>query len=219
MFTSSPELSSASKMPCKSWSLEAIKTCPGSKKSDGELVDACKTCYATDGFYNMLSVKNVRVHNKSDWKHDDWVDHMVTLIGNDKYFRWFDSGDCYSLNLAEKIYQVMKLTPNCKHWMPTRQYKFTKFIKIFCKMNSLPNVVVRFSSDSIFGKTINSKYNSVIIPTAVYADDYSVCEAYKRNAKCGECRYCWSKDIQTIAYPIHGKKSKKIIEILKPLTE
>jgi L-asparaginase II len=31
----------------RSWSLQALETCPGSIASDGELVDACKGCYAT----------------------------------------------------------------------------------------------------------------------------------------------------------------------------
>ena len=32
-------LSKASKMPCRSWSLQALETCPGARKSNGELVD------------------------------------------------------------------------------------------------------------------------------------------------------------------------------------
>ena len=47
------KLSKASKMPCRSWSLQAIDTCPASIGSDGELVDACKGCYATTGNYNF----------------------------------------------------------------------------------------------------------------------------------------------------------------------
>ena len=91
---------------CKSWSLEALKTCPGSIKAiiKGiiELVDACKGCYATTGMYNMPNVKAPRISNKEDWKRKDWVDDMVEAIFNDELFRWFDSGDCYDLRLAKK---------------------------------------------------------------------------------------------------------------------
>jgi hypothetical protein len=33
----------------RSWSLQALETCPGSIADDGGLVDACKGCYATTG--------------------------------------------------------------------------------------------------------------------------------------------------------------------------
>jgi len=36
----------------RSWSLQALETCPGSIESPGVLVDACKGCYATTGNYN-----------------------------------------------------------------------------------------------------------------------------------------------------------------------
>ena len=109
------KLSKTSKMPrkCKSWSLEALKTCPGSIKSviKGiiELVDACKGCYATTGMYNMPNVKAPRISNKEDWKRKDWVDDMVSAIFNDELFRWFDSGDAYDLRLTKKIKQVIEV--------------------------------------------------------------------------------------------------------------
>jgi hypothetical protein len=98
-------------MPCRSWSLEALTTCPASKKSNGELVDACKGCYATTGNYRFPNVKAPRLENQQDWKRSEWVADMVDQLDNDRYFRWFDSGDMYSLRLAFKIYEVMKLHP------------------------------------------------------------------------------------------------------------
>ena len=50
------KLSKPSKMPCLSWSLQALDTCPGSKDSTGKLVDACTGCYATDGNYRYPNV-------------------------------------------------------------------------------------------------------------------------------------------------------------------
>ena len=139
-------LAKTSKMPCKSWSLNALETCAGSIDHEtGLLVPACQGCYATTGFYLMDSVRAPRVHNKRDWKRTDWVTDMVTAIGKDKYFRWYDSGDCYSVKLAWKMFQVMSNTPNCQHWFPTRMYKFAKFAKVFESMESLHNVVVRYS--------------------------------------------------------------------------
>ena len=93
----------------RSWSLQALDTCPGSKASDGSLVDACKGCYATTGNYNYPNVKAPRIHNREDWQRDSWVDDMVKALDSDRYFRWFDSGDMYALGLAEKMLEVANI--------------------------------------------------------------------------------------------------------------
>ena len=215
MTQAKPRFSKPSKMPCRSWSLQALDTCPASKKPDGELVDACKGCYATTGFYAMGSVKAPREHNREDWKHSDWVDVMVAELDNDRYFRWFDSGDLYSLALAEKVLEVMRRTPWCNHWLPTRMHKFEKFRPVLTEMEKLPNVVVRLSSDSVTGETVQGAATSTtIIPTVSHSlPSMAVCEAYDRGGKCATCRLCWSKDVAVVAYPAHGKKMIKHIFI------
>ena len=215
MFNAKPKLSKASKMPCRSWSLQALDTCPASIGADGELVDACKGCYATDGNYRFSNVKAPRLHNREDWKKSDWVDAMVAELDNDRYFRWFDSGDMYSLKLAEKIYDVMVATPWTRHWLPTRMHKFAKFADILAKMEALPNVVVRLSSDSINGDIIAGNTTSTIIPTISHRKPkMTICEAYEREGKCATCRACWDKDIEVVAYVAHGRKMAKQIKDL-----
>ena len=205
------KISKTTKMPCKSWSLEALTTCPASLNVEGDLVDACKGCYATTGFYLMKDSVNLREHNRNDWKREEWVAEMVYELRNQTYFRWFDSGDVAWLKLAKKIYQVCEQTPNVRHWLPTRMYKFPKFKAILDKLNELPNVRVRFSSDSIEGDFTNA-HASTIIPYANTPVEAFICEAYSRGGKCGDCRACWHKDIPMIAYVAHGMKMNKIIE-------
>ena len=206
-----PKLSNASKMPCKSWSLPAWKSCPSARKSDGKPVDACNYCYALTGAYHFPATIASREHNMEDWKCDDWVSVMVNKIGKSKFFRWFDSGDVYSLELAEKIYHVMANTENCEHWLPTRMYKDSNFVPIFEQMNTLPNVVVRYSSDSIKGELVQGSVTSTIIESA---DEFkpskgeSLCRAFTRKGKCDTCRACWSKDVSVIKYALHGNKVK-----------
>ena len=210
-----PKLSQASKMPCKSWSLQAIDTCPGSvdKSRPSGLVEACEGCYATEGNYVFPNVKAVRAHNQQDWQNPDWVDAMVAAIGQDQYFRWFDSGDVYSLELAEKMYAIMVATPTVKHWLPTRMAKFLKFQAILAKMQALPNVMVRFSSDAIDG-TFTSKHGSTILPaTATVPAGVTLCRAYERGGKCESCRACYDKSVAVIGYPAHGKKMGKVIRL------
>ena len=199
---------------CKSWSTEALITCPGSIKSKVkgviELVDACKGCYATTGMYNMPNVKAPRIHNKEDWKRKDWEDDMVSALKDDELFRWFDSGDCYDLRLAKKIKRVIKRTPRTKHWFPTRQHKFPKFLDILREIANLPNAVVRLSSDSVNGGIIEGQNTSTIYSNKLPKGS-TMCGAYTRDGKCGDCRACWDKTVKVVAYPAHGKKMAKVI--------
>ena len=200
----------------RSWSLQALDTCPGAIESPGVLVDACKGCYATTGNYRFANVKAPREHNKIDWQRLDWIDDMVAALDSDRYFRWFDSGDMYALGLAEKILEVMKRTPWCKHWLPTRMHKFPKFALVLREMAALPNVSVRFSSDSVTGEYKKGLHGSVITPTPDQIPaGATLCEAYSHGGKCNGCRACYDKTVKTIAYPAHGVSMMKVIRIIK----
>ena len=203
------KLSKASKMPCRSWSLQALDTCPASRDASGELVDACKGCYATSGNYRFPNVKAPRVHNREDWKRDTWVADMIQELDNDRYFRWFDSGDIYDVRLARKILEVCEATPWVKHWIPTRMHKFPKFTLVLQRLQSLPNVVLRLSSDSIIGETIEGPTTSTIATLEDAPKGSFVCEAYTRGGKCDKCRACWDKGVSVVTYIGHGKSMVK----------
>jgi len=246
---SSPKLSNTSKMPSKSWSLPAWETCLGARITNydtnkPDVADACKGCYALTGAYMFPNTIKSREHNAEDWKNDDWVDAMVKAIGKAKYFRWFDSGDVYAVALAEKIRLVIKATPNCLHWLPTRAHKDNGIFAVYKRMTTktwvmkcstgkpivkpnmdyLPNAIIRYSSDSVNGKRLSNKMglNSVIIQSE---DDfkpekgYSLCRAYTRGGKCGDCRACWSSSVDTVAYVYHGRSKPNAKNFQKPLLE
>ena len=208
------KLSKTSKLDnIKSWSLQALTTCPGSIAKDGGLVDACKGCYATQGFYNFSQPKAVRADNKQDWQRDEWVTDMVAALKKESYFRWFDSGDMYSVKLAEKMLAVMVATPHVKHWLPTRMYKFEKFASVLAKMQALPNVMVRFSSDSVIGQYTKGLHGSTILPSQDTPEGVFRCNAYNNGGKCSGCRACYSKDIPVIGYVQHGRAMKKVVAL------
>jgi hypothetical protein len=139
---------------------------------------------------------------------------MVYTLSNDRFFRWLDSGDMYALGLAEKMLEVMRATPWCNHWVPTRMHKFPKFRQVLSEMQALPNVSVRFSSDSVTGEYIDGLHGSVIVPTSEDTPDgATLCRAYEHGGKCSGCRACWDKSVSVIAYPAHGAKMKKVILI------
>ncbi len=209
------KLSKTSKLGTKSWSLQALETCPGSVGADGKLVAACSGCYATTGMYHFGAVKQVRADNKEDWKREAWVADMVAALKKDGYFRWFDSGDMYSMELAEKMLAIMEATPNTKHWLPTRMHKFPKFQAIIARMQALPNVMVRPSSDSVDGTYTTGVHGSTILPEgAPVPAGVTVCQASKQDGKCLDCRACYSKDVPVIGYVAHGKKMAKVIRLV-----
>ena len=91
-----------------------------------------------------------------------------------------------------------------------------KYYEVINTMSKLSNVVVRLSSDSVLGDTIDIELpTSTIIRTLDDATGtMSVCYAYERKGKCGTCRSCWSKDVKTIAYVAHGVSMAKVIRLI-----
>lgn len=202
-------LSKASKMPGKSWSLQAGETCPGSINPETkEVIEVCADCYAKSGFYRMENVKAPRIHNRKDWKRTDWTDDMVQALDNERWFRWFDSGDIYTAALAQKIYEVARRTPWCNHWIPTKSYNIPKIRYWLDRLKELPNVSVRFSSPSVHGEYSSFHGSTVVQSVSDNIAGAKMCDAYTRGGKCGPCRACWDKDISLVVYPLHTPKKK-----------
>ena len=206
------KLSKVSKLDgISSWSLPAVSTCPGAFKKGGGLVDACKACYATTGRYGAPNVAEPREHNREDWKRSGWIDDMVLLLDNMRYFRWFDSGDVYHVNLALKMLEVMKRTPWISHWLPTRSHKKPAIQKVLHRMEELENVTVRRSSDDIDGSYC-SHHGSTIIPDiehAVSSEVFKCRSSLNADKNCNGCRACWDDSVKVIAYTGHGNKFPK----------
>ena len=196
-----------SKMPGSTFATDAFACKVGSKlaKIDGSVSNKCyarklqklRPSVNQGWTKNYLKATKLIADNPERWASA--AAFQIARIADKSqefYHRWFDSGDVYSVPLANKIYQVMQRTPWCNHWLPTKSYKFPKFTSIFKKMNALPNVVARFSSDSITGGIIKGKNTSTIVQKAEDATSkMTVCEAETRGGKCGPCRACWDKNV------------------------
>jgi hypothetical protein len=205
-------LSRTSKLGCFSWSLQALETCQGSIGKDGQLVEVCQGCYATQGFYHMPDAIKLRQNNKEDWQSSDWVARMVKALSKQKKFRWFDSGDIYSVDLAWKIHEVCRLTPHVKHWLPTRMHKFDKYAHVLGALDSLPNVVVRLSADNV-EEQIAGTTTSMVIKTHEHRRGVHVCPSSLQAGKCDTCTACWNKDVKVVAYVAHSRKMAKVFQI------
>lgn len=202
-------LTQTSKMPCKSYSTPtlACKTGFEMSKIAGSI---CSMCYAQKGFYHMYAATiEPAQHARLDAMltgGDDWIDGIVSLIGDDRYFRWFDSGDIPSLEALESIAAVCDATPNCKHWLPTREYAMVK--EYIAKHGALPsNLAIRMSAmypDKPVQIPLSLRDIPGVAASNVHTDTPmgERCTAPDRGGKCGECRACWNRET-TISYGLH----------------
>ena len=193
-----------SKQPhARTWNLPAGKSCGGMYDVDtGEVCDACASCYAKRGHYNWPAVVSAYEYNMEDWKREGWVDDMVMGIKGAGYFRWFSSGDCKYTQLADKMYQVMERTPDTMHNLPTKGYINKDIDRWLDKMQTLPNVVVRRSSQKINGIYDHGIHRAIQVPHAKHPvdDQTMVCPSFTTNHKCGDCRACWDDTVQVVAF-------------------
>jgi len=217
-----PKLSQTSKMKINnkkvaSWSLNAGTSCPGAKGAE-----VCESCYAKKGMYRFPVVKDARSYNQQDYHKPDWVDRMVAKVSKLDYFRWFDSGDIESLELAKKMFKVIDKTRQTKHWLPTRSDKVATIRRVMFNIDTksiteeqlpfreLPNVAVRLSADNVgLSKPERDGVNAFVIRQEDLA------EAQRRNIyicpvtlpgstqfSCDWCTKCYEKD-GDVAYCLH----------------
>ena len=187
-------LSKPSKMPGWSIGIPAKECKTGSKL---RLIpdSVCSECYALKNCYMFKVVQEAQYRRLEAIQHPDWVLAMATLINSKKpdVFRWHDSGDVQDVQHLEKIFEVCKLTPAKRHWMPTRE----AWIKDH--MHKAPaNLVVRFSSPMIDQGPVKSWANTSTVSTKSRS-----CPAPDNNNECGSCRACWDPLVKNIEYGKH----------------
>ena len=185
-------LTRTSKMPGLSYSLPAWECKTGSKlrKIKGSV---CSACYALKGNYTRYkAIKAAQYDRLEKIKNSLWVAAMVVQVKRQKYFRWHDAGDVQDLDHLKKIYSVCKLTPEVKHWMPTRE----AWIKNH--LDSKPdNLVIRFSPPMIGQRNDTWPNSSMVV------EKDATCPAPKQNNSCGTCRQCWDPDVKVVSYGKH----------------
>ena len=196
-------LTVTSKMPAKSYSLPTAE-CPTGFKLSKVAGTICFSCYADRGFYKVYAKGIQKAQNKrlASIDHDSWVTAMLTLIGNDSYFRWHDSGDIQGMPHLQKLVAIAKAKPACTFWLPTRERgtvrAYLKFFGAFPK-----NLIVRLSAVKVDQK---SQTFSGMLTSSVHSKLPAIgiiCGAPENGGKCGECRHCWNPDIKNVSYKLH----------------
>ena len=194
-------LSNTSKLGVKSISLDAKKCKTGSKlaKKSGTV---CNGCYALKGCYVFPVVKDAMARRLEFFNSKDFIPIMVWLLQSQtkKFFRWFDSGDIQNVFMGLNILEVCKQTPDIKHWIPSKEYKFWRQV---LKIEKLPdNVCLRISSPNIDQKPLEGFNNTSTVHENKKAFGLE-CIAYKQEGKCLECKACYNPKVKNVSYPKH----------------
>jgi hypothetical protein len=213
-------LSKPSKMPGWAYGLPA-KECKTGSKLVKVAGSTCEGCYALKGCYVFKVVQDAQYRRLASIRHELWTGAMALLINSkkSKVFRWHDSGDVQDEAHLMKIFAVCRLTPETRHWLPTREAWVKHFLP-----QCPQNLVIRFSAPMVdqaapaswpTTSTVTSSHNSENCP-AFRTDKTGTVhtlEAFdtmtKENKKeldlghCGDCRRCWNPEVKNVAYGQH----------------
>ena len=187
-------LSKPSKMP--GWSIGIpAKECKTGSKLQAVPGSVCYDCYAMKGCYVFKVVQEAQYRRLAALYTAPWVQAMAHLINSKKpnVFRWHDSGDVQDLEHLNKIFEVCRLTPSKRHWMPTREAWIKDHLD-----RAPSNLVIRFSAPMVDQAAPASWPNTSTVVTA-----NATCPSAKQGNICGDCRNCWNSEIKNISYGQH----------------
>jgi len=132
-----------------------------------------------------------------------WVEAMVSSLDDNRWFRWFDSGDLQSADMLLKIFEVARRTPWCNHWVATRE---RSFVREALAQEAVPeNLVLRVSA-TWPDVPVRKMYLDGVQYANVHkneAPDGHRCAAPDNGGECGDCRVCWGKDMEVVSYGLH----------------
>ena len=190
-------LSKPNKMPGPSINLPATQCITGAKlvKVKGS---TCSGCYALKGRYRFPNVKEAMARRLAKLHDPRWIDAMVTLINKQPVFRWHDSGDLQSVQHLKNIFEVCKLTPDTRHWLPTREARFLNLMDPDVVPKNLKIVLSDHMNDQ---KTPPSWWPYTSGVTTRH--ELVTCPASRQGNKCLDCRKCWDRGTKRVIYGKH----------------
>ena len=189
-------LSKPNKMPGPAYNLPA-KACLTGAKLVQVPGSTCAGCYALKGRYRFSNVKEAMDRRLAALQDPRWMDAMITLIKGRPVFRWHDSGDIQSAQHLKNIFEICKATPETRHWLPTREAQFLKFLD--------PDVVPK-NLKIVFSDHMNDQARGVTFwpyTSGVSTKGGVTCPAPKQGNQCKSCRACWDRSVKRVIYGKH----------------
>jgi hypothetical protein len=187
-----------SKMPGLSYSLPAWECQVGAKlrKVPGSV---CAGCYALKGNYTRYpAIKAAQYYRLQSLRDPRWIPAMVAQIKRQKFFRWHDAGDLQGSWHLKNIMEVCNQTPSTKHWLPTREVKYTSLMDPAIVPTNLKIII----SDHMIDQATPVKHWP--FSSGVSSDKkLATCPAPSQGGKCKSCRACWDRDVARVTYGKH----------------
>lgn len=208
------------KMPGTAYAISPSKCHVGSKLAD-VLGSTCHKCYA-------LRIEQFRESARKGWSAnldkaahwietapDAWSDAMAFQIRwqlqklGENVHRWFDAGDLQSIKMLRAIVRVCELTPEIRHWLPTREAAIVKAWRAEGGIEPA-NLVIRISATMVGDKPLNYPNTSTVHRKDQQAFGHACPASSPKhralndgNSFCGPCRACWDKSVPNVSYPLH----------------
>lgn len=208
-------------MPGTSYALPTWECITGGKLA-GVANSVCHDCYAKDSEKMYPSVRQGRANNfargtamvESDPERFArfmafQIRHFATKF-EEPYHRWFDSGDLPSVAYLRAIARVCELTPEIRHWLPTREAGIVKAWRAAGGVEPA-NLVIRISSTMI-GDGPRAAANTSTVHAKLAAYIGHRCPSHEAENRayspdgspnCGACRACWNKAVANVSYELH----------------
>lgn len=134
-----------------SWSIPAVKTCPGSTPT-------CRSkCYARTHRFRFNSVKNRLARNLEFARRPDFWAIMVGTIRENgvQTLRIHSSGDWFSPAYVDQWAKIAKMCPDVTMWGYTRSWRKPAIRRSLAKLARAPNLTLYYSCDRDTGLPVN----------------------------------------------------------------
>lgn len=216
------KFSQTEKMPWLSWDTPAWNCKTGSKLVNVKGT-VCNGCYAMEGRYTFGIVKDANTARFEQLENlKVWQDNFVVQLKarynslrdkvNKPYFRWHTSGDVQSLEHLVAINDIAKALPEIKFWLPTKEFGMVREFKAIYG-DFADNLCVRpsmFKVNQVPSKALGLPTSTCIESPDNFTDEHKgICPAsFKQfhgqsKVNCGDCRKCWDKNVDNVAYIYH----------------
>lgn len=209
------------KMPGSSFAISPSKCHVGAKLADVK-GSVCHACYA-------LRIEKFRTSARVGWGNnferstrliaeapEKWANALAFQVRwhckklGEPFHRWFDAGDLQSVEMLSAIARVAELTPEIKHWLPTREAGIVKQWRANGGVEP-SNLVIRISSTMVDDAPRNAPHTSTVHSKGARVFGHE-CPSHtpenrayspKGGPNCGACRACWDKAVANVSYGLH----------------
>jgi hypothetical protein len=215
-----PHLSEPSKMECRTFDLDIDKS---------GCVNHCQyglnnICYVVNNQYRENSPSRIAKKDRN-WELANSKDFVRILtseirLTKQRIFRFFQSGDFFSLEFFKKVMQVCANLPKVDFWIPTTKDQYLN--EYLLNGGTIPkNTTIRLSAPKPnipFHKGIiefYSKWKNVTFSETTTDPKLATCKASIENSTCGDCEDCFKPNHAKTVYLLHGSKAMKNFKNMK----